>query len=411
MAANAHATTVAMTCTSGTFAAENSGSFDAYLGTMNNQMINGNDLIGIYAFQINSINPNNLTISSPFYATCLSPQGVLYTGTPYTYTVESYVTASPGLDPGSWVSPGKAPYAGILNANYLFQTLSGSIISSQNADQGAAMALAMYTALYNSTGYGTVADGADLSAPNGQAQFVIPGLTGSVLSYYENDLGDHRSQMLRIAAAVLSVEFLNARGHQSGFVRAEDHAIQVFESLSADELLMLSVGELAIRFSCSRRHLNRLFHQHFGVSVGRLKMEMRLLKAISLLRDPDAKIINVAGQCGFNHLGLFNTCFKRRFNSSPGQWRKIALQNPEKAASAFNAGLLSNEPSNQVSSPAIHADSSSLIKAKVYQFLKEAYPAGATNDTEGDRAGKQGRAARAPKTRLSGQDFRSPPMD
>jgi hypothetical protein len=48
----------------------------------------------------------------------------------------------------------------------------------------------MYTALYNSTGYGTVADGADLSAPNGQAQFVIPGLTGSVLSYYENDLGD-----------------------------------------------------------------------------------------------------------------------------------------------------------------------------------------------------------------------------
>jgi AraC-like DNA-binding protein len=222
---------------------------------------------------------------------------------------------------------------------------------------------------------------------------------------------DHRSQMLRIAAAVLSVEFLNARGHQSGFVRAEDHAIQVFESLSADELLMLSVGELAIRFSCSRRHLNRLFHQHFGVSVGRLKMEMRLLKAISLLRDPDAKIINVAGQCGFNHLGLFNTCFKRRFNSSPGQWRKIALQNPEKAASAFNAGLLSNEPSNQVSSPAIHADSSSLIKAKVYQFLKEAYPAGATNDTEGDRAGKQGRAARAPKTRLSGQDFRSPPMD
>jgi hypothetical protein len=33
----------------------------------------------------------------------------------------------------------------------------------------------------------------------------------------------------------------------------------------------------------------------------------------------------VAEDCGFNHLGLFNTCFKRRFGTSPGQWRKAAI--------------------------------------------------------------------------------------
>jgi hypothetical protein len=55
-------------------------------------------------------------------------------------------------------------------------------------------------------------------------------------------------------------------------------------------------------------------------------MEMRLLKAISLLRDANAKVINVAEQCGFNHLGLFNTCFKRRFGTSPGQWRKSTVK-------------------------------------------------------------------------------------
>ena len=53
-----------------------------------------------------------------------------------------------------------------------------------------------------------------------------------------------------------------------------------------------------------------------------MRMEMRLLKAVSLLRDPSAKVINVAEACGFNHLGLFNTCFKKRFGTSPGQWRK-----------------------------------------------------------------------------------------
>jgi AraC-like DNA-binding protein len=133
---------------------------------------------------------------------------------------------------------------------------------------------------------------------------------------------DHRGQLLRIASAVLSAEFKQTHTQRSGFIRAEEHILHVFESLSADELLNLSVGELATRFSCSRRHLNRLFHLHFGFSVAALRMEMRLLKAVSLLRNPDAKVINVAESCGFNHLGLFNTCFKRRFGTSPGQWRK-----------------------------------------------------------------------------------------
>jgi AraC-like DNA-binding protein len=115
--------------------------------------------------------------------------------------------------------------------------------------------------------------------------------------------------------------------------------VQVFEKLSTSELLTLSVGELADKFGCSRRHLNRLFHQHFGVSVAALRMEMRLTKAVSLLRDPDAKVINVAEECGFNHLGLFNTCFKRRFGASPGQWRKMAA-----AGAKQPAGLLESAP-------------------------------------------------------------------
>lgn len=137
---------------------------------------------------------------------------------------------------------------------------------------------------------------------------------------------DHRSQLLRVVAAILSVEFKTAQPNRVGFIRAEVHMIQVFEKLPANELLSLSVGELAARFGCSKRHLNRLFHQHFGFSVAAMRMEMRLLKSVSLLRDPDSKIINVAEQCGFNHLGLFNTCFKRRFGATPGQWRKMSAQ-------------------------------------------------------------------------------------
>jgi AraC family multidrug resistance transcriptional activator len=132
----------------------------------------------------------------------------------------------------------------------------------------------------------------------------------------------HRSQLLRVGAVILSVEFKQARRQPGGYVRMEEHMVQVFEQLTTSQILNLSVPELAHKFGCSRRHLNRLFHQHFGMSVATLKMEMRLLKAVSLLRNPDAKVINVAEECGFNHLGLFNTCFKRRFGTSPGLWRK-----------------------------------------------------------------------------------------
>jgi len=134
---------------------------------------------------------------------------------------------------------------------------------------------------------------------------------------------NHRIQLLRVAGSVLTAEFDSISQYRLGHSRTEERMLQVFENLTFDHLISLSVPELAERFNCSRRHLNRLFQQHFGYSVAAFRMEMRLLKAASLLRDPDAKVINVAEQCGFNHLGLFNTCFKRRFGSSPGQWRKL----------------------------------------------------------------------------------------
>ena len=169
---------------------------------------------------------------------------------------------------------------------------------------------------------------------------------------------DHRGQLIRIAASILSVEFKECQSQRSGYERTEDHMVQIFEKLSASELINLSVGELADRFNCSRRHLNRLFHKHFRVSVSALRMEMRLLKAVSLLRDSNVKIINVAEQCGFNHLGLFNTCFKRRFGASPGQWRESNAQGnntlgrkPEiKSGGSPVAALISDNDQNENSS-------------------------------------------------------------
>lgn len=137
---------------------------------------------------------------------------------------------------------------------------------------------------------------------------------------------DHRTCLLQVAAAILKEEFKMADHEHAGKGQVEERIISIFEELSADELIGLSVDGLAVKFGCCRRHLNRLFHQYFGFSVGALKTEMRLLKAVSLLRDAHTKVINVAEECGFHHLGLFNNSFKKRFGVSPGKWRNLAAR-------------------------------------------------------------------------------------
>src|SRR5208282_4146429 len=116
-----------------------------------------------------------------------------------------------------------------------------------------------------------------------------------------------------VIAAILSEELKSVESHPSGFDRVEERMLRVFEQLSPSDLMCLSVKQMAAKLGCSRRHLGRLFHKHFGTSVNGLRTELRLLKAVYLLRNPAAKIINVAHESGFNHLGLFHATFKRRF--------------------------------------------------------------------------------------------------
>jgi len=149
---------------------------------------------------------------------------------------------------------------------------------------------------------------------------------------------EHRTHLLRVVATVLGEELRTLQRGRTGYVSMEDHLIQVFEKLTSRDLLTLSANELAGKFGCSRRHLARMFNRHFGMSVAALRMELRMLRAISLLQDTQAKVINVAEQCGFNHLGLFNTCFRRRFGTSPGQWRTMQVKNSAGGTPSSNGG-------------------------------------------------------------------------
>lgn len=155
----------------------------------------GLDNVGIYSFRVgasSSPSTTGLNVNQTIYTVCLSPLGDVPGGTS-TYTVETFAQANNGLNPALWAwnnSSSHPQYWGIENAAYLWRAVANggqaglggiAALTGVNAkDAGAALALAMYTALYDSTGYGVF---------NAAGPYQIPGLSGTELLDYTHDIG------------------------------------------------------------------------------------------------------------------------------------------------------------------------------------------------------------------------------
>jgi AraC-like DNA-binding protein len=131
-----------------------------------------------------------------------------------------------------------------------------------------------------------------------------------------------RCRMLQLAAPVLTSHLPAAPTPPAGIPTAQTRFEKLVQQLSESELTSLSPADLAKRCGCSVRHFSRLFRSHFGRSLKPRQNELRLDKACELLRETDAKIIEVAFEAGFQHVGLFTTYFKRRFGVTPSVWRR-----------------------------------------------------------------------------------------
>jgi len=121
----------------------------------------------------------------------------------------------------------------------------------------------------------------------------------------------------------------------SGANKLRDRFRQAIGQMLEAELSGKTLGELAGELHCSERHFSRLFREEFGVPLRARQIELRLERAQQLLADSNAKIINVAYESGYRHLGLFNAMFKKRFGMTPGEWRQ---QNAQKNPSCQQSG-------------------------------------------------------------------------
>ena len=119
---------------------------------------------------------------------------------------------------------------------------------------------------------------------------------------------------------------------------------QLVGKMTETELAESSLAGLARQLHCSERHFSRLFREEFGVPLRAHQIELRLQRAQQLLADSNAKVINVAYDSGYRHLGLFNAMFKKRFGVTPTEWRhqnvpKTSALPPRNSLSRLNVGI------------------------------------------------------------------------
>ena len=149
-----------------------------------------------------------------------------------------------------------------------------------------------------------------------------------------------RCQALLLAAALFAPYLATAMKSNISLATAPERFMEMMQKMPEIEILNYSPAELARRCGCSLRHFSRLFHAHFGGSIRAKQTGLRLEKAQRLLRETDAKIINVALDSGYHHLGLFNATFKRHFGVTPTEFRNSAGRRPRVARAVSRLAVL-----------------------------------------------------------------------
>ena len=147
-----------------------------------------------------------------------------------------------------------------------------------------------------------------------------------------------RCRLLALLAPVLAAAD-TVRGEARGTVEGKyTPCAERFQDLSghliAEDLLKFSLAQLAAHCGCGVRHLSRLFRDKFGRPFRSVQTEMRLQKARRLLQETGAKVIDIAFESGYRHLGLFNALFKQHYGMTPSAWRQHAS-----AAKSRGSGL------------------------------------------------------------------------
>lgn len=114
-----------------------------------------------------------------------------------------------------------------------------------------------------------------------------------------------------------------SNGHKPAGVPPQIQERRVIKILQMIQVQPLRrIPDLAREFNLSHSHLEHLFKQETGVSLGQLLTEQRLGRAAHLLLHTNLRIKEIANTVGYEHTSSFIRAFERHFAQPPHLYRQ-----------------------------------------------------------------------------------------
>jgi len=109
--------------------------------------------------------------------------------------------------------------------------------------------------------------------------------------------------------------------------------------LDLDPSRQLTITALALEVGINSFKLRIGFKEVFKTTIHQYRLDLRLRMAKQLLDETDLTIAEIAYKTGFDSRDGFAKCFRKKFGSSPREWRKEQeiLTEPKVYLEAFNA--------------------------------------------------------------------------
>lgn len=132
----------------------------------------------------------------------------------------------------------------------------------------------------------------------------------------------YRCRILHLVAMVFGDAIQNAAPARGQVATTLLRFEEIISRIPDADIINYSTEKLAQMCGCSLRHFRRMFRKQFKTSIRAKQTELRLEKARQLLAETDEKIVSIAHESGYRHLGFFNSMFKKRFGMTPSEWRR-----------------------------------------------------------------------------------------
>ena len=138
----------------------------------------------------------------------------------------------------------------------------------------------------------------------------------------KNDLAKDSLQALLLTLLIRLKQDGSAGGENYPTMK-NDLVSKVNRALIDSKKTDLSVTHIAKRVGLSESRARSLFKNVSGVSLGQYVMNYKIHVSLSLLRDSNLSIAEVAGEAGFASLQAFSRAFKQQTGKPPRDFRKV----------------------------------------------------------------------------------------